>query len=187
MCHMSWEACRLSPVTCHMSYGPTDSARDPPPANSPTMYSRMVCKDLKIYFFCGVILDLFWARIENSKTSFLSSLTVAHLSISPKLAGTETVFMISLWMTNANNFMISSKCKNKLNWVQCWWKYQTTLYNYGHQQGFVRLSLFVSNIIMPFLPPSSSRSLVVGRSVGPSVRLSEGFVKKLPLEYQMET
>ena len=39
---------------------------------------------------------------------------------------------------------------------------------------------------LPFLPAQrGSRSLVIGRSVGPSVCLSEGFVKKWPLKYQI--
>ena len=43
--------CRMSPVTCQMSLTPTATARDPPPANSPTMHNRMVCEDQQINFF----------------------------------------------------------------------------------------------------------------------------------------
>ena len=35
----------MSLVTCHLSLTPTAIARDPPPAFSPTMHSRLVCKD----------------------------------------------------------------------------------------------------------------------------------------------
>ena len=38
--------CR-SPVICHLSLMPKATATDPPPANSPTMHSRMVGKDQK--------------------------------------------------------------------------------------------------------------------------------------------
>ena len=34
-----------------MSLTPTATATDPPPANSPTMHSRMVHEDPQIYFF----------------------------------------------------------------------------------------------------------------------------------------
>ena len=37
--------CQLSPVTCHISPTPTVTATDPPPANSPTLHSRMVHQD----------------------------------------------------------------------------------------------------------------------------------------------
>ena len=40
-------ACRRSPVICHLSLMPKATATDPPPANSPTMHSRMVGKDQK--------------------------------------------------------------------------------------------------------------------------------------------
>ena len=39
---MSGVRCHLSPVTFHMSLNPTTTATDPPPANSPTMHSRML-------------------------------------------------------------------------------------------------------------------------------------------------
>ena len=42
-----WVASLMSRVACHMSITPTDTAMDPPPANSSTLYSRMVCKDNK--------------------------------------------------------------------------------------------------------------------------------------------
>ena len=47
MCHVSCVACHLSPVTCHRSLTPTARASYPPPANSPIMQSKLVCKDLR--------------------------------------------------------------------------------------------------------------------------------------------
>ena len=54
MCHLSFVICHVSHVTCHMihvachlSLTPTTTATDPPPANSPTIHSRRVCKDTK--------------------------------------------------------------------------------------------------------------------------------------------
>ena len=37
ICHVKCVACRVSPVTCHMSLTPTTTARDPTPANCPTL------------------------------------------------------------------------------------------------------------------------------------------------------
>ena len=53
MCHVSCIVYHMSPVTCHMRLTPTATATDPAPANSPTIYSRMDCKDPQIYFFRG--------------------------------------------------------------------------------------------------------------------------------------
>ena len=54
MCHISCVKCcvsyvmyHLSPVTCHLSLTTKTKAIDPPPANSPTMHSRLVCKEKK--------------------------------------------------------------------------------------------------------------------------------------------
>ena len=47
ICHLSHVACRLSPVTCHLSLTPTATTRDPAPASSAIMHSRLVCKDPK--------------------------------------------------------------------------------------------------------------------------------------------
>ena len=44
-CHMSCVMCHMLRVTCHMSLTSTATAMDPPPVNSHTMHSRMVCKD----------------------------------------------------------------------------------------------------------------------------------------------
>ena len=44
-CHMSRVTCHLTPDTYHLSLMPT--ARDPHPAISPTMHSRLVYKDPK--------------------------------------------------------------------------------------------------------------------------------------------
>ena len=49
--HMSNVTCRVSPVTCHMSQTPTATATDTLTANSHTMHSRTVLKDLKSTFF----------------------------------------------------------------------------------------------------------------------------------------
>ena len=64
MCHMSGVPCQeshvkfqLSRVTCqvlrvacHLSLTPTATATDPSHANSPFMYSRLICKDQKTFF-----------------------------------------------------------------------------------------------------------------------------------------
>ena len=58
-CHMSCVSCHLSPFTCHLSHvtchlTPTQKATDPPPANSHTIYSRLVHQPRTknpIYFF----------------------------------------------------------------------------------------------------------------------------------------
>ena len=50
-CPLSWILCHVSCVTCRMSLSSTATAMDPPPAHSPTVHSRMVCKDQKISFF----------------------------------------------------------------------------------------------------------------------------------------
>ena len=58
ICQVSGVRCQVSgvtghvlSVTCHMSLTPTAAAVDPPTAKSPTIHSRMVCKDLKIILF----------------------------------------------------------------------------------------------------------------------------------------
>ena len=56
MCNLSCFTCPVSKgprafhlptVTCHLSLMATATAKDPPPANSPIMNSRLVCKDPK--------------------------------------------------------------------------------------------------------------------------------------------
>ena len=42
---MSCVPCYVSPVTCHMSPTPRATATDPPPANFPTLHSRLVHQD----------------------------------------------------------------------------------------------------------------------------------------------
>ena len=42
MCQVTGVRCQVSPVTCHKSLTPTATAMDPPPANSPTMHSRIL-------------------------------------------------------------------------------------------------------------------------------------------------
>ena len=42
--HGSGVRCHVSSVSCHLSLTVTATATDPPPANSPTMQSRLVCK-----------------------------------------------------------------------------------------------------------------------------------------------
>ena len=46
-CHISCVTCHISTVTYHLSPTPTATVTDTPPANSPTMHSRLVHKDLK--------------------------------------------------------------------------------------------------------------------------------------------
>ena len=53
MCHLF--SCHMSHVACRMSLTPTATVTAP--TNSPTMHSRMVCKDLKINFTHGAISD----------------------------------------------------------------------------------------------------------------------------------
>ena len=43
--NIMYMTCQLSHVTCHMSLTSTAIARDPPPANSFSIYSRKVCKE----------------------------------------------------------------------------------------------------------------------------------------------
>ena len=50
---ISGNMCQVSRITCHMSVRPTSASRDPPPANSQTMHSRRVYKDLKSTFLRG--------------------------------------------------------------------------------------------------------------------------------------
>ena len=45
MCHPSRVTFHISPVTCYLSPTPTATITDPPPANSPTMHSRLVNQD----------------------------------------------------------------------------------------------------------------------------------------------
>ena len=47
MCYVSHVGCHLSPINCHLSLTPSATVTDPPPTNSPTMHSRLVCKDQK--------------------------------------------------------------------------------------------------------------------------------------------
>ena len=51
MCHSArfMPHCHVSHVTCqcHLSLTPTATVTDPPPANSPTMPSMLICKDPK--------------------------------------------------------------------------------------------------------------------------------------------
>ena len=47
MCHVSFVACHVSRVTYHVSLTPTATATDPPPANSPIMHTKLLCKDPK--------------------------------------------------------------------------------------------------------------------------------------------
>ena len=43
---MAYVTCHMYCVTCHMSLTSTaPTAKDPPPANSPTMHSRLVLQD----------------------------------------------------------------------------------------------------------------------------------------------
>ena len=46
-CHVSCVMCHMAHVTCHLSLTPTATATEPPPAYSPIMHSRLVCKEPK--------------------------------------------------------------------------------------------------------------------------------------------
>ena len=50
MCHVLGVMCHVSPVTCHLSLTLTDTATDPPHANSCIRHSRLVQKDPKTHF-----------------------------------------------------------------------------------------------------------------------------------------
>ena len=41
--NLSGVMCHVSSITCHLSITPTATVRDPAPANSPIMHSRLVC------------------------------------------------------------------------------------------------------------------------------------------------
>ena len=85
MCHVSDITCRMSPVTYNMPLTPTVTTMDPPPANCPTMHSRMMLLILShqqlfvkaqkcTFLFCAAILNHFRAKIKNSETIVSSSL-----------------------------------------------------------------------------------------------------------------
>ena len=47
MCQLSRVTCHMLHVTCHLSLTQTATVTHPLPVNSPTMHSRLVCKDAK--------------------------------------------------------------------------------------------------------------------------------------------
>ena len=47
ICHMLCITCCVSPFTCHMPLTLKATVADPPPANSPTMNTRLILKDPK--------------------------------------------------------------------------------------------------------------------------------------------
>ena len=79
-CHVSCVIISVSPFTSHMSLWPTATAKDPPPTNSPTLHSRMVCKDQWISLVLGHILKHFLVKTPNSETDVLSLLLCKKLS-----------------------------------------------------------------------------------------------------------
>ena len=118
--HISHVMCRMSPVPCHMSLTPTAISRDPPYANSPTMYSRMVCKAQK-YVCCGPILDHFGSKIPNDldQRVFVNGsdktwifLTVQHLHFFTD---------ISTYRLNLPSGRFSEKLSD-LSWGKIWWE-----------------------------------------------------------------
>ena len=66
ICHMTYVTGNVSHVTNANSH-----SLDPPPANSRTMHSRIVCKDQIINFFPRGILNRFGAKITKSETNVL--------------------------------------------------------------------------------------------------------------------
>ena len=75
-CQVSGVTCCMSPVTCHMSLTPTSTARDPPPANSPSMHSRMFLLPWPrpLNTESQRPTNHFWAKIANRGTNVLSLL-----------------------------------------------------------------------------------------------------------------
>ena len=63
-CHISYVTTHVSHVTCQLSYVINPNSQShPTPANSPTMHSRMVCKDLKIYYFRRVFQTIYQPKL----------------------------------------------------------------------------------------------------------------------------
>ena len=77
-CLESGVRCFVLRVTCHMPLTPTATATHPPPTNSLTMQSRMVCKDLKLELFFSV--GQFFLNSEL-KLDILRSLPIHHFYV----------------------------------------------------------------------------------------------------------
>ena len=80
-CHVSCVASHMSHGTCHMSLTPTATAMDPPPANSPTMHSRMVCEDPKINFFRGQFQTISELKLKIQGTLFFHTFPLRNLYV----------------------------------------------------------------------------------------------------------
>ena len=109
-----------------MSLTPKVTATDPPPANSPTMHSRMVCEDPKIIFFCGPILDHFWDNFFfYCETSFLSLLlcrdSVCNWSFWPKTVNesnnTLKKYIYTIWFNIFAAAAASSRTSQLIDWI----------------------------------------------------------------------
>ena len=63
--------CHVSDVIYHVSCV-TATAMDPPPANSNTMQSRMVCEDPKIYIFsAGLFKTISESKLQIRRPMFI--------------------------------------------------------------------------------------------------------------------
>ena len=67
--------CHVSSVTCHLSPMAIATATDPPPANSPTMHSRLVHQD----------------RTKNNETKSKPKKWLKPFKISPHTGDTESL------------------------------------------------------------------------------------------------
>ena len=80
-CQVSYVTCQVLRVTCHMSLTPTATAAEPPPANSPTMHSRMGYQDPQINLFHRAILDHFWAKIAYLRLMYFHFFSLRNLFV----------------------------------------------------------------------------------------------------------
>ena len=76
LCHVSRVMCHLLRVTCHLSLMATSTSKNPLPANSPVMHSRLVRKDPKTRtnFKTHKIIETTKTRVIHSLTKSLPSL-----------------------------------------------------------------------------------------------------------------
>ena len=49
--------CHMLCIACHLSLTPTATANSPPPHNSPTLHSRLICKDIKLFRGMAIIVQ----------------------------------------------------------------------------------------------------------------------------------
>ena len=112
MCHVSCVACHLSPVTCHRSLTPAARASYPPPANSPIMQSKLVCKDLRTPNF---LTQKNYQSSKNQKMSIVVPILATDLQKSPvhREAGLAMVQTDTHTHTHARLMDITNQ---RLNW-----------------------------------------------------------------------